>query len=326
MKIRKVMGVCLCLLLFGTMALGSGSSGSGESKKIVSQKDADGDEKAEAPDDEAAEEEKDSEDAGDASDESVGEASDTQSDVSIDEQVLVDQDGIRITATEYVTDSIWGDGIKLMIENSTDKDYTVGCDALIVNDYMISDLFASTVAAGKKAAETMYLSSSQLKAAGIDTVGKVEMYFHATDDDTWDSLFSKVYSEIKTSEYENMDTSADDSGTELYNNNGIRIVGKTVDEDSFWGMAILLFCENNSGKDVNIDVDDMSINGYMMTPYFSCTVYDGKKAIDDITIMSSDLEASGVESVETAELKFRIVDSETYDTIDETDSVAFSAK
>ena len=25
--------------------------------------------------------------------------------------MLVDQDGIKITATEYVTDSIWGDGI-----------------------------------------------------------------------------------------------------------------------------------------------------------------------------------------------------------------------
>lgn len=28
-------------------------------------------------------------------------------DESINEQVLVDQDGIKITATEYVTDSIW---------------------------------------------------------------------------------------------------------------------------------------------------------------------------------------------------------------------------
>ena len=43
----------------------------------------------------------------------------------------------------------------------------VGCKALIVNNYMISDLFASEIAAGKKANEVMYLSNSQLKAAGI---------------------------------------------------------------------------------------------------------------------------------------------------------------
>ena len=46
-------------------------------------------------------------------------------DESINEQVLVDQDGIKITATEYVTDSIWGDGIKLLVENNSDRDYTI---------------------------------------------------------------------------------------------------------------------------------------------------------------------------------------------------------
>ena len=79
-----------------------------------------------------------------------GGADQASADESINEQVLVDQDGIKITATEYVTDSIWGDGIKLLVENNSAKDYTIGCDALIVNDYMITDLFSADVAAGKK--------------------------------------------------------------------------------------------------------------------------------------------------------------------------------
>ena len=66
-----------------------------------------------------------------------GGADQASADESINEQVLVDQDGIKITATEYVTDSIWGDGIKLLVENNSAKDYTIGCDALIVNDYML---------------------------------------------------------------------------------------------------------------------------------------------------------------------------------------------
>jgi hypothetical protein len=297
------------------MAIGSGSSGSDTKKDMVSSTDSSVNEEKEENEADSKSEEKD-DDSGKKTDSSV----------TIDEQVLVDQDGIVITATGYENDSIWGEGIKLFIENNTDKDYMVGCDALIVNDYMISDLFSSTVAAGKKATETMHLFSSELNAAGIDTVGKIEMYFHATEDGTLDRLFSNVYSEIHTSEYDNMDTSADDSGTELYNKNGIRIVGKTVDEDSFWGMAILLFCENTSGRNISIHVDDMSINGYMMTPFFASTIYDGKKAIEDITIMSSDLESSGVESIEEAELKFRITDADSYDTIDETEPISFSTK
>lgn len=249
----------------------------------------------------------------------------TSADESINEQVLVDQDGIKITATEYVTDSIWGDGIKLMVENNSAKDYTIGCDTLIVNDYMITDLFSADVAAGKKSNEVMYLSSTELKAAGIDTVGQIEMYFHAYDSN-WDNLFKNVYSKLETSEFANMDTTPNDEGQEIYNANGVRIVGKTVDENSFWGTAILLYIENTSGQNVGINVDNMSINGYMMTPLFSTTVYDGKKSIDDITIMSSDLEANGITSVDQVELKFHIYNAESYDTIADSDAITFTAQ
>ena len=111
---------------------------------------------------------------GSATETGGGGADQASADESINEQVLVDQDDIKITATEYVTDSIWGDGIKLLVENNSAKDYTIGCDALIVNDYMITDLFSADVAAGKKSNEVMYLSSTELKAAGIDTVGQIE--------------------------------------------------------------------------------------------------------------------------------------------------------
>ena len=259
---------------------------------------------------------------GSATETGGGSADQASADESINEQVLVDQDGIKITATEYVTDSIWGDGIKLLVENNSAKDYTIGCDALIVNDYMITDLFSADVAAGKKSNEVMYLSSAELKAAGIDTVGQIEMYFHAN----WDNLFKNVYSKLETSEFANMDTTPNDEGQELYNANGVRIVGKTVDENSFWGTAILLYIENTSGQNVGINVDNMSINGYMMTPLFSTTVYDGKKSIDDITIMSSDLEANGITSVDQVELKFHIYNAESYDTIADSDAITFTAQ
>lgn len=299
MKItKKWMGIVMCLVFAVSMMAGCGTS-SGKAKGIALSTESEALEKVQE--------------------------TDTETKVSVDEQVLVEQDGITIKAMEYVTDSIWGDGIKLLIENDSKKDYTVGCDALIVNDYMIADLFATEIAAGKKANETMYLSSSELKAAGIDTVGKIEIYFHAYDADC-NNVFQNVYSEIKTSEYDNMDTKADDTGVELYNKNGIRIVGKTVDENSFWGTAILLYCENTSGKNVGISVEDMAVNGFMMDPLFSTTVYDNKKAIDDITILSSDLEENGIESIEEVELKFHIYDSDTYDTIADSEPITFSAQ
>ena len=247
-------------------------------------------------------------------------------DITIDEQVLLDRDGVKITAKEYVKDSIWGDGIKLLIENNSDRNLNVSCDALVVNDYMISDLFYCDVAAGKKSNETLYLSSSQLKNAGIDNVGKIEIDFYASDDDTYDRIFENEFVTIQTSAFDVMDSTSNVSGAELYNNNGIKIVATVVENNDLFGSAVVLYAENNSGKNVSISCDDMSVNGFMVSPLFSSLVYAGKKAVDEITIFESDLEENGIESIEEIELSFRIYDSDSYNTIDETEPILFSAK
>ena len=74
-----------------------------------------------------------------------------------------------------------------------------------------------------------------------------------------------------------------------------------------------------------IQCDDMSINGFMITPFFSSTVYDGKKAIAEITLMSSELEENGIASVEEIELKFRFVD-DNFTSLAESDVITFRAK
>ncbi|MBQ8280037.1 MAG: hypothetical protein IJZ23_09380 [Roseburia sp.] len=301
-KKTKLLLVVLCLSVFALMALGSGSSDSDEKKDVVTS------------------------DSTEKNDMTVETESESVEGITIEEQILFEQDGIVVTAKEYVTDDIWGDGIKLLVENNSEKTVTVGCNALIVNNYMITDLFVSEIAAGKKANEVMYLSNSELNAAGIESVGQVEIYFHVYDSESWETLFNTECITIQTSEFANMDTTPDDAGTELYNADGIRIVGKTVDENSFWGTAILLYCENNSGKNVGISVEEMSINGFMMNPFYSTTVYDGKMSIDEITIFSSDLEENGIETIEEVELKFHIYDADSYSTITDSEAITFSAQ
>lgn len=300
MKSFKVFGFVAVMLVFGMMALGSGSESSSEKKEIVTDSNS-------------------SDISVDTSDSSSG------VEVTIDEQVLFEKDGLKVTATEYVVDSIWGDGIKLLIENNGTSDIGLGCSALIVNDYMITDLFSTTVAAGKKDYETLNLSSTGLKAAGIENVGQIELYFHTFDSDTYMPVADIGCVTIKTSAYDSMDTTPNDAGQELYNEGGIRIVGKYVDEGSFWGMAVLLYIENNSGKNHIIQCEDMSINGFMVTPFFSSTVYSGKKAIDEITIMSSDLEENNISNVNEIELKFKIIDEDFMNSV-ESDTITFLAK
>ncbi len=313
-KVGKVVGLISLLAVFAFMSLGSGSSGSGTKEtKAITQEKADAGAATEAAKTEET-----------AATEAATEAA--KDDITIEEQVLIDQDGLKVTAKEYVVDPIWGPGVKVLIENDSDKNLGVSCNALIVNNYMVTDLFSKTVAAGKKANETLNFLSGSMEKAGIDTPGQIEIYFHVFNSDTYESVFDTDCVTIKTSAYDTMETVKLDDGHELYNEDGLRIVGKYVDENSIWGTAVLLYIENNTGKNIGVQADDMSINGFMVQPFFSATVYDGKMSINDITIMQADLDNNDIKSIDEIELKFHIYDSSTYMTIKDTDAIKFSTK
>ncbi len=311
-KLTTLLALLLAFAVFALMAMGSGSSDDGQTVLT-------GDGQAVATGGGNTEN-------GQTGTENNTPPSQNTEEITIQEQLLLERDGVKITAKEYVHDAIWGDGIKLLIENNSTQNLGIGCDALIVNHYMISDLFAASVAQGKKANETVYLSSSALEAAGILNVGQIELYFHAYDSDSYDTVFDGAGAVIQTSAFEAMDTTPNDSGIELYNKGGIRIVGKIVDENSFWGTAVLLYLENNTGKNLTFSCENMSINGFMVSPFFASTVYDGKMAIDEITVFSSDLEENDITSIETVELAFHIYNTDTFETVTDTEPLSFSVK
>ena len=328
MKKTKIPAIIATILVFTVFALGSGSDSS--EKKQITASDTETTTTVTEDDSSAATDSEDTTADTKTNDTSAAESDDkdktAKTDVTIEKQVLIDDDGLKITAKEYVTDSIWGDGISLLIENDTSKDIGIGCNALIVNDYMITDLFSASVASGKKANETLNISDTALEKAGITEIGKIEVYFHTYDDDSYSTIKDYPCVEIKTSVYDSMQPPANDDGHELYNDKDVRIIGKYVDENSFWGAGVLLYIENNSGKNIIVQCDDMSINGFMMTPYFSSTVFDGKKCMDEITMLSSELEDNDITSIDEIELKFKILNEKNYKTIVETDPITFSAK
>ena len=62
--------------------------------------------------------------------------------VTVEETVLLDEGGIKITATGFDEKGFWGPELKLLLENNTENNIIVSTDALIVNNYMVSDLFS----------------------------------------------------------------------------------------------------------------------------------------------------------------------------------------
>ena len=245
---------------------------------------------------------------------------------SIQESVLYEANGIKITAKKYDSDDLWGEGIKLLIENDSDKDITVSTNAVIVNDYMIDEWFSESVASGKKSNATLYVDAEDLGTFGISDIGKVEIYFNIYDSDTWDDIDNPDCITIKTNLFDSMDTTADFPGTVFYDKNGIKILGYYSEQSDYWGDIINIYCENNSGRKINMSTEDFSVNGFMIDSYFIETVYDGKKVLSEISVSSSELEENDITEIENISFKLKIYDSDEYELIDETDEIKLNIK
>lgn len=254
------------------------------------------------------------------SDEKLGTNGDV--DVTIEEQVIYDEHDIKVTASGLDFDDIWGPSIEVLIENNSKKDVTVQADYCIVNDLMTDTMFSSDVASGKKANDTITMLYSDLELEQLNDIQEIELVLNIIDTDTYDTLYQSKVINLKTNTYQSSEFTFDDSGEVAYEDDNYKIVVKKLDsEDSFWGADIYLYLENNSKKDVTIQTENVSINGFMVDPLFSCDVHSGKKAISSITFFESDLEDNNIEDITELELKFNILNSKSYNTIKETKTI-----
>jgi uncharacterized repeat protein (TIGR02543 family) len=247
-------------------------------------------------------------------------------DVTVDEQVVFEQDGITITVKSLdLEGSFFGPALKVLIENQTATNITVQVRNVTINDVMVDSLFSCDVASGKKANDEIIFIDSSLETAGIETIKDIEFEFHIFDADSWDTIFDSDTIKIRTSVEDSFMQEYDDSGFIAIDENGIKVVVKKLDsEDSFWGADVLVYIENNTAQDVTIQVRDVSVNGFMLSPVFSCDVLAGKKAFDSITFFESDLADNDITDIITIELSFHIFDADSWDTIFDSDTITIS--
>lgn len=247
----------------------------------------------------------------------ASEAEQETQDVTLAETVLFDQDGIRITATDLSTDSLFGPELNLLVENDSAQNIVVQPNYCMVNGYMMDGLLSADVAVGKKANDTLDFLSNVLARCGIETITDIELDLVVSDGDSWQTLYETGPVILQTSAAGQYTQTYDDSGEEIYNQNGIRVVAKSVNDDLF-GMGIKFYLENNTDKAVIVNADNVSVNGYMMTDLFYADLAPRSHAVDTLTLLGSELEDNHIDTITDAELSLQITDADYYQTIDST--------
>lgn len=254
-----------------------------------------------------------------AGNESDNEQENDTVEITVAETVLYEADGVKVTATGY-EDGWMGPEIKILVENDSSKNVLVTSASVSANGYMMptASLYAE-VAAGKKANETLSIMSSELDQSGIEMLAELQFYLQIQDPETWETITTSDLLTLTTSAAP-YDQPVDVSGDVLYDSDGIRIICKGLKQDIIWDGTVVFYMENNSGKEISIYAENVSVNGFMQDVGLWSDLRPSTKIIDGMSMIDlSDLEIENIDQIENIEFNLRIVDANTWEDIVTTD-------
>lgn len=286
---KKKITLIVCLLLFLVMAMGSGS---------------------------------DTSDTDTTKENGTSEVKEPQKEeVTVAEEVIFEENNIKIKVTGLDTAGWMGPELKLLIENDSAQNITVQTRLASVNGFMSDSLISEDVAAFKKANTSITFSNTDLKNAGIDTISNMQFSFHIFDTDSWDGIIDSELITVSTSASDYIQP-YDDTGDVLIDANGIKIVARGLNtDDSIFGPSLILYIENNTDRNITVQARDESVNGFMIDSIMSTDISRNNKAVSSLTFMSTDLEENSIDEINEIELSFHIYDYDTFDTYYDTEMV-----
>ena len=243
---------------------------------------------------------------------------------TISGQVLFDGEGLKITADELVFDAVSGPGVCISIENGMAADIELTLNALIVNGYMLTELFYSAVYAGTVEKETVYLEPKQLELAGIDVIRIVEMSFHAAELDTHVTLLDSERVAVKTSLYDEKAGPAEVAGKLLFEGEGVRVTGVGMTGAGLLGPSYVVCIENTGGVNITLTCENVTVNGEAIKPVFYYDVFSDTRAMGEMTFLSADLKKLGIEEIGELSFSFRVWKTGTFETVAVSDRIDVS--
>lgn len=266
----------------------------------------------------------------------ASEASQAEYDYSViyfSTDAVYEENGLTIASQTVIETEDCEIVLFLEVVNGTDEIVDVSTTNIDLNGLRVCDSTWSydEVNPGKTAIVDIDLSSvlepEYWEVYGITEVGNVTLDVSFTDEDN-DEISEPVELSI---DIPGVDATFSIEGTEIYNDNGIRLISKGVYADPSEysdDLHILLIGENTSGQTLVLyDVyDSLSINDYMATySFYTTTLEDDSCVMIDILLWGyalEDINISDPSEIQSVEFTL-IVRDENYTELDEA-TIAFA--
>lgn len=220
-------------------------------------------------------------------------------------EVLLDNEIAKVTMLGVDNEGTFGPELKLEIENKTNKTITIQAREISVDGMMAEPTFSCEISGGKKAKDSM-----SFMASDVSELKNIEGIIHIFDSESWDGIGDYSFSALMTESSEGSEAVKNEGNKVLLDNEIVKISYTGQNNDSYMGPGIELLIENKTDNTITVQGREISVDGYMIEPIFSCDVSGGKKAKDSMTFMKDDVtELKNIEGL------FHIFYSDSWDEI-----------
>lgn len=241
------------------------------------------------------------------------------------QQVIYEDGGIRITVKGMEENTAVGTEIRILVENGTDRNIAVSGDLFVVNGITVPGYLYAQAAAGTKTNDGLELYTDVLQSAGITSVGVLKGYdARILDTDTFETI-ARVPLELTTTHAGDGSFSYDDSGVELYQSDGITVIAQVVQEE-FYGKTARLLVKNGTGKDIIVEAEHVSVNGYTLDAWLYDTVVADTVRYCHLDLFETGLAENGIDAIESISFQLHFLDAHTYETIARTEQLTVDVK
>jgi hypothetical protein len=203
--------------------------------------------------------------------------------------------------------------LQVQCVNKTDRALMFSWDKVSVCGYMYDPFWAEEVAAGKIANSTVYLDTYELENMGIHSVDEISFTLQIVDSENWmeapivQQAFTIYPTGLNAETVQLPQRTPTDGQVVIADDENVRFIIEQA-ENRASGYAVSVYMENKTDRNLMFSWDKVSVNGYMIEPFWATSVNAGKKACSTINFSSTDLDSNGITEISNIEFTLLVSD------------------
>lgn len=240
-------------------------------------------------------------------------------DYTLSGQTLVDNEHCVFTVTGTEFNDHLGLQIQVLCENKSDRTLMFSWNNVSVCGFMYDPMWAEEVAPGKKVNTTIGIDTYALEQMKVSSVDQIEFDLYVQDSEEFmeapvvNERFT-VYPTGKTAETVKFPVfEPSETDTVIVDNEDLTFIVMNVDDELADYYTLNCYIANKTDKNLMLSWDEVSVNGFMVNPFWALSVAAGKQAYTEIIFFRTDLEEQDIEVVQDIEFRLQASDNDNWE-------------